>query len=86
MPIQDIFAYTTSLKSEIENLSVESLKEELAQNPELLLIDIREIQEVVDLGTIPGAIHVDRPRDSACLLYTSPSPRDVEESRMPSSA
>ena len=23
---------------------------------------------------------------SGCLLYTSPSPRDVEESRMPSSA
>ena len=23
---------------------------------------------------------------SDCLLYTSPSPRDVEESRMPSSA
>ena len=25
-------------------------------------------------------------RAYACLLYTSPSPRDVEESRMPSSA
>ena len=24
--------------------------------------------------------------DNFCLLYTSPSPRDVEESRMPSSA
>ena len=24
--------------------------------------------------------------NKACLLYTSPSPRDVEESRMPSSA
>ena len=24
--------------------------------------------------------------DNICLLYTSPSPRDVEESRMPSSA
>ena len=24
--------------------------------------------------------------EAACLLYTSPSPRDVEESRMPSSA
>ena len=24
--------------------------------------------------------------DNPCLLYTSPSPRDVEESRMPSSA
>ena len=26
------------------------------------------------------------PSAHACLLYTSPSPRDVEESRMPSSA
>ena len=25
-------------------------------------------------------------KDGVCLLYTSPSPRDVEESRMPSSA
>ena len=24
--------------------------------------------------------------ENICLLYTSPSPRDVEESRMPSSA
>ena len=27
-----------------------------------------------------------RHEQGACLLYTSPSPRDVEESRMPSSA
>ena len=27
-----------------------------------------------------------RPLPGRCLLYTSPSPRDVEESRMPSSA
>ena len=26
------------------------------------------------------------PDELTCLLYTSPSPRDVEESRMPSSA
>ena len=26
------------------------------------------------------------PKSDTCLLYTSPSPRDVEESRMPSSA
>ena len=26
------------------------------------------------------------PKKNNCLLYTSPSPRDVEESRMPSSA
>ena len=29
---------------------------------------------------LPGIKHIN------CLLYTSPSPRDVEESRMPSSA
>ena len=30
--------------------------------------------------------HVSSARPTRCLLYTSPSPRDVEESRMPSSA
>ena len=44
MTIQDIFAHTTALKSEIENLDIEALKAEQASNPELLLIDIREIQ------------------------------------------
>ena len=37
-----------------------------------------------------GRIHGNATRASTinygCLLYTSPSPRDVEESRMPSSA
>ena len=30
--------------------------------------------------------HIDRFRDIGCLLYTSPSPRDRQKSRMPSSA
>ena len=30
--------------------------------------------------------YLDNPKYDVCLLYTSPSPRDVEESRMPSSA
>ena len=33
-----------------------------------------------------GASGLKLPLISFCLLYTSPSPRDVEESRMPSSA
>jgi len=41
------------------------------------------MERQMDAGTIPSAMALfDRP----CLLYTSPSPRDVEESRMPSSA
>ena len=40
------------------------------------------------LGRIPAdAFQEFKPAQlEACLLYTSPSPRDVEESRMPSSA
>ena len=32
------------------------------------------------------AAHVAQVKGSACLLYTSPSPRDRQKSRMPSSA
>lgn len=47
-------------KQDIENLSIEELKAELAANKDVLLLDIREIQETIDLGTIPGAIHAPR--------------------------
>ena len=40
----------------------------------------------VDLATDLGKGIELRVPIIACLLYTSPSPRDVEESRMPSSA
>ena len=36
-------------------------------------------------GQTPGD-RLSRDQIERCLLYTSPSPRDVEESRMPSSA
>ena len=40
------------------------------------------------ISTLLSAAHEQFPEDPiyVCLLYTSPSPRDVEESRMPSSA
>ena len=39
---------------------------------------------VLDLGCGPG--HYAQTMAEACLLYTSPSPRDLSTSRMPSSA
>ena len=36
--------------------------------------------------TLQGAARANRQRGKVCLLYTSPSPRDVHKSRMPSSA
>ena len=44
-------------------------------------LDVSNAQETVSTGSTTHYI-----TDKSCLLYTSPSPRDVEESRMPSSA
>jgi rhodanese-related sulfurtransferase len=60
MPIQKIWDQVAAAKEQIRNLSVEELKAALAENPELLLLDIREIQERVDLGTIPASKHAPR--------------------------
>ena len=60
MAIKDVFKSVDEGKQDIENLSIEELKAELAANEDVLLLDIREIQETIDLGTIPGAIHAPR--------------------------
>ena len=46
-------------------------------NPDFLIVSPN--------AKIPAIVDHDN-QYSICLLYTSPSPRDVEESRMPSSA
>lgn len=60
MPIRSIFAAVEHAKTKIQNLSVDDLSREMEETPNLLLLDIRELQERVDLGTIPGARHVPR--------------------------
>jgi len=58
MPIQRIFEEVEAAKAHIENLSVQALAAELREHPDLLLLDIRELQERILLGSIPGAKHV----------------------------
>ena len=60
MAIKNIFERVNAEKANIENLSISELKSEIAKNAELLLLDIRELQERVDLGTIPGSKHTPR--------------------------
>src|SRR4051812_20186286 len=60
MAIRPIFAVVDALKSQLTNLSIDELKRELEERDDLLLVDIREIQETIDLGTIPGAVHAPR--------------------------
>ena len=42
--------------------------------------------DLIGMGDSEKLSESDHTRYTYCLLYTSPSPRDVEESRMPSSA
>lgn len=60
MPIRSIFQAVEEAKTRIENLSVDALTEELESDRDVLVVDLRELQERVDLGTIPGSVHVPR--------------------------
>ena len=72
MPIVDILEEVEKLKIDLENLSVKDLEAEMRAGSDLLLIDIREVQELVDLGTIPGSHHVPRGMIEFWASPTSP--------------
>ena len=60
MAVKDVFAEVEAIRKGIRNLSVEELRTALEEDPGLLLLDVRELQERVDLGTVPGAKHAPR--------------------------
>jgi len=60
MAIKSIFEDVERAKAGIENLSVEQLRKEIESDPDLLIVDLRELQERVDLGTIAGSVHAPR--------------------------
>ena len=86
--------FNQSLQSEIDLLDedVQQMVEMLASDDEGdRLVAAVNLQQECDEDTIPFLIHALQDSSSsvqliACLLYTSPSPRDVSSSRMPSSA
>ena len=80
---------------------LKEIVKEIGDDYTKLASDIDDTEEFVDTGSyifnglvsgsIFGGVSGNKitaiaGESSTCLLYTSPSPRDVEESRMPSSA
>ena len=70
------------------------IREGLGDKPEYVARVKEEMDDIKFLGfenyflTMYDVFHLAEKKTlfGPCLLYTSPSPRDVEESRMPSSA
>ena len=59
---------------------------ELCNNSDIAFIPVLTKSDKLSNNQKHKAISAVNRQMQGCLLYTSPSPRDVEESRMPSSA
>ena len=72
---------------EISDITAKRIKEDLKKSY-MEIIPVPGIEDKVD--ALPSDMYIavtcSPTKGVDCLLYTSPSPRDVEESRMPSSA
>ena len=74
-------------KVRVNNIPLEMIEPESAREVMMAPLEIigEENRDKVDISVrVRGGGFMGQAY--ACLLYTSPSPRDVEESRMPSSA
>ena len=60
-------------------------KAELTKEKNLVIANLREMNDKYDVVIEENNLK-DTELNEACLLYTSPSPRDLSTSRMPSSA
>ena len=58
----------------------------IRKNALIMFMCIELMLNAVNLTFISASNHFGKIDGQVCLLYTSPSPRDVEEYRMPSSA
>lgn len=59
--IKPVWERVDQIKKSLENLSVDETESEMAAGGDrLLVLDIREIQERVDSGAIPGSVHAPR--------------------------
>ena len=73
-----IFLALATFAAQIEVKAPVQRRQELGEIPAYLVMDSGRANNVA-CTALPGGVY-------ACLLYTSPSPRDKRQSRMPSSA
>ena len=80
-PRNEEMVFTNDVKTELEKISNLVYHFGSRAPDELVEKNIEEIEILVGQTAMPK-----ERLDKSCLLYTSPSPRDLSTSRMPSSA
>ena len=77
------------MSKKVKQIGCNMLKN-LIEEDKLIINDFETIAELSSFASKAGSWEASQGAHDdlvmTCLLYTSPSPRDVEESRMPSSA
>ena len=77
---------TIEMDEAIFEIATDKVDSEVPSEVEGTLIERKfEVDDVIKVGDVVAVIETDGDA-IACLLYTSPSPRDRTRSRMPSSA
>ena len=72
-------------KSEVTTANLVDHLSEL-HGPEVDVVQVRNAADHFGVSYATACKRIDSYKSSSCLLYTSPSPRDLSTSRMPSSA
>ena len=72
--------------AEAEKTRYANLKKGLADAKQAIRAYVQEISTAINSPVNLGAAFSEAANSQTCLLYTSPSPRDRQKSRMPSSA
>ena len=84
VPVKRVVDYNVKVRAKSDESGPDLSNAKMAINP-FCEIAIEEAVRIKEAGKAEEVIAVSV-GDSACLLYTSPSPRDISGSRMPSSA
>ena len=82
----DFFTSHNSRYSEVNNNRINSIKNAMPLTEDKGVIAPNQMLVEVLISQFKVLLQGIEQLDKACLLYTSPSPRDLSTSRMPSSA
>ena len=84
LPLTDLSEDEQEFRAAVRAFAEEKIRPQVRQMDEQSCIPRALIDTCFELGLM--GIEIPEAQGGSCLLYTSPSPRDRQKSRMPSSA